>query len=86
MWAKIRIALAAVLLLGTASAALAGGSRNDGPSGGYVVPGSLDGVNPAVHPRIFGNPAVAHSYGFLQSRDGSWHVRPDWRWGGYDYR
>jgi hypothetical protein len=83
MWTKIRIALAAVLLLSTASAALAGGSRNDGPSGGYVVPGSLDGVNPADHPHIFDNPAVAHSYGFFQSRDGSWHVRPDWRSGGY---
>jgi hypothetical protein len=78
MWAKIRIALAAVFLLSTASAALA--------SRGYVVPGSLDGVNPVLHPGIFDNPAVAHSYGFFQSRDGSWHVRPDWRWGGYHYR
>jgi hypothetical protein len=45
------------------------------------MPGSLDGVNPAYHPGIFGNPAVARSYGFVKSRDGGWHVRPGWRWG-----
>jgi hypothetical protein len=36
------------------------------------MPGSLDGVHPAYHPGIFGNPAVARSYGFVTSRDGSW--------------
>jgi hypothetical protein len=44
---KIKLALAAVLVLGAASTALAGGT------GGYVVPGSMDGVNPAYHPRWF---------------------------------
>jgi hypothetical protein len=44
MLTKIKLALAAVLVLGTASTALAGG---------YVVPGSMDGVNPAYHPRWF---------------------------------
>jgi hypothetical protein len=39
-----------------------------------VVRCSLSGVNPAVHPEIFGNPAVAASYGFVRSRDGTWHV------------
>jgi hypothetical protein len=46
-----------------------------------VMPGSLDGVNPAYHPGIFGNPAVARSYGFVKSRNGTWHVQPDWQWG-----
>jgi hypothetical protein len=42
---------------------------------GFVIPCSLDGVNPAYHPSIFGNPAVARAeYGFIRSRDGSWHV------------
>jgi hypothetical protein len=43
--------------------------------GGFVKPCSLDGVNPAHHPGIFGNPAFARSiYGFVQSRDGTWYV------------
>jgi hypothetical protein len=40
-----------------------------------VAPCSLDGVNPAYHPYIFGNPAVAKSHGFERSRDGAWRVR-----------
>jgi hypothetical protein len=50
-----------------------------GNHGGYVLPGSLDGVNPAYHPDIFGNPAAAYAYGFVRSPDGTWHVRADWR-------
>jgi hypothetical protein len=42
MLTKTKLALAAFLVLGTASTALAGG---------YVLPGSMDGVNPAFHPR-----------------------------------
>ncbi len=73
MLTKTKIMLAAVLMLGTASAALAESGQND--SGGYVVPGSLDGVNPAYHPGIFGNPAVARSYGFVDTAHG-WAVSP----------
>jgi hypothetical protein len=32
------------------------------------------GVNPVNHPGIFGNPAVAGSYGFVRWRDGTWDV------------
>jgi hypothetical protein len=39
------------------------------------MPGSLDGVNPAFHPGIFGNPAIAKTYGFVQWSDGTWHVQ-----------
>jgi hypothetical protein len=74
MLTKTKIALAAALILGTASAALAGDNNSD-PGGGYVLPGSLDGVNPADHPGIFRNPATARSYGFVQSSDGTWHVQ-----------
>src|ERR1700692_5147060 len=41
---KTKIALAAALVIGTASPALAAG---------HVVPGSMDGVNPVYHPRWF---------------------------------
>jgi hypothetical protein len=73
MLTKTKIALAALLMLGTASAVLADGTNND--NGGSVVPGSLDGVNPAYHPGIFGNAATARSYGFVQSAHG-WTVAP----------
>jgi hypothetical protein len=46
MLTKTKIALAAALVIGTASTALASG---------YVLPGSTDGVNPAYHPRWFPN-------------------------------
>ena len=37
---------------------------------GSVIPCSLDGVNPVHH-----NPALARQlYGFIRSRDGTWHV------------
>jgi hypothetical protein len=39
-----------------------------------VVPCSLAGVNPADHPGIFGNPAVAKKqYGFVKVK-GKWQV------------
>jgi hypothetical protein len=42
---------------------------------GFVIPCSLDGVNPAYHPSIFGNPTLARQqYGFIRSPDGTWHV------------
>jgi hypothetical protein len=71
---KTKIALALALVLGGASTALA--SSDTDPSGGYVVPGSLDGVNPAYHPGIFANPAVARSYGVVKTQQGTWEVAP----------
>jgi hypothetical protein len=62
------------LILGTASVALAG-SENTEERGGFVMPGSLVGVNPVYHPDIFGNAATARAYGFVQSADHTWHVR-----------
>ena len=79
MLTKTKIALATALIIGTASVALANDS-GENHMGGFVVPGSLDGVNPAYHPGIFGNPAVARSYGFVKSH-GTWHVQPGWKWG-----
>jgi hypothetical protein len=64
----------AVSVLAVASA-FAGDNAMDRSTGGNVMPCSLAGVNPAVHPHIFGNPAIAKSYGFVRSPDGSWHVQ-----------
>ncbi len=63
-------------VLGTAPA-VAKDDMDGGERGGsVVVPCSLSGVNPAVHPEIFGNPAVAaREYGFVKSRDGTWRVQ-----------
>jgi hypothetical protein len=73
MMTPAKMALAAALILGTASAALAKGNPNPG---GSVRPCSLDGVNPVHHPEIFGNAAAARAFGFVQSPDRSWHVDP----------
>lgn len=64
-------------ILGTASAAA--NDRGDrGRERGSVRPCSLDGVNPAYHPRIFGDAAAAYAvYGFVRSRDGTWQVEPN---------
>jgi len=42
--------------------------------GGTVQRCSLEGVNPAHHPHIFGSATSAAAYGFVQSADGNWHV------------
>ena len=57
----------------------AGSACREDPSqcGGFVLPCSLDGVNPVYHPHIFGNPAVARSFGFVRSRNGTWQVVPN---------
>ena len=46
MLTRTKIVLAAALMLGAVSAAQASG---------FVMPGSMDGVNPAYHPRWFPN-------------------------------
>jgi hypothetical protein len=69
----------ALSILDAASAAAMSEHRDRGDERGAVRPCSLDGVNPAYHPEIFGNRAVAQSYGFIQSQDGTWHVAPNCR-------
>jgi hypothetical protein len=77
---KALVALAIISafgVLGTTSAAWSffGGHHH---RGGFVKPCSLDGVNPVYHPDIFGNPIIARAYyGFVQGRDGAWHVEPN---------
>jgi hypothetical protein len=77
--AFIALAITAVGVLATTSAAwsIYNYDRNQG---GYVKPCSLDGVNPAHHPGIFGNPALARAYyGFVQWPDRTWHVQNNCR-------
>jgi ABC-type sugar transport system substrate-binding protein len=68
MFTKTKTALSVAIVLGalgTASAALAGDQTDE--RGGYVLPGSTDGVNPVYHPGIFGNADAAKAYGFVAS-------------------
>jgi len=71
MLTKTKLVLAAALILGTASAALASQSGIDT---GAVLPGN-GGANPAYHPKWFPNYARTHdarkAYGF---------VRPSHQW------
>ena len=49
------------------------------PDVGLPIKCSLVGVNPVYHPEIFGNPAAARSYGFVQSPDRVWRVESNCR-------
>jgi hypothetical protein len=77
------LTLAVIPVLGFLGTAPAVAGKDDidtrAERGGSVVACSLDGVNPAHHPEIFGNPTVASAYGFVRSRDGTWQVRPNCR-------
>jgi hypothetical protein len=56
---KAFIALAVTAALGVLSAAPAAGSERNTDrreEGGFVIPGSKAGVNPAYHPEYFGSP------------------------------
>ncbi|HEV3371927.1 MAG TPA: hypothetical protein VG145_05220 [Xanthobacteraceae bacterium] len=79
MLTKTKALLAAALVLGTASAALA---NDDDERGGYVLPGSMDGVNPAYHPDLFPrgvaprSNAAGQAYGFAPApKHAHRHVR-----------
>ena len=66
-------------ILGAASAAASDHNGNQNRPRAYVLPCSLDGVNPAYHPEIFGSLAAAASYGFVRSSNVTWQVRPGCR-------
>jgi hypothetical protein len=63
MFINTKIAIAVALIVGTASAALAGDQTDE--RGGFVVPGSMDGVNPVYHSDFFGDAGKA--YGRVES-------------------
>jgi hypothetical protein len=79
---KAFVALAIATALGVLGAAPASATDRDDHGierGGAVQRCTLDGVNPAYHPEVFGNAATAKSYGFYQTPDRVWHVLPDCR-------
>jgi hypothetical protein len=49
----VKIALATALVFSSGVAALANDQTEE--RGGFVIPGSMDGVNPVYHPDIFGD-------------------------------
>ncbi len=53
-------AAVALSILGSASVAQAGNQGED--TGGFVIPGSTDGVNPVYHPGWFGKAHNAFAY------------------------
>lgn len=63
MFKSTKLAIAAALILSTATAALASKDSSSDP-GGFVVPGSMDGVNPAYHPQIFGSSQAREAWGY----------------------
>jgi hypothetical protein len=54
MLTKTKIALAAVVVLGFAGGSAASDNNSGDYYGGFVIPGSTDGVNPVDHPGWFG--------------------------------
>ena len=72
----IALSVFALSALGVVSAS-ANDMSFDKDRGGFVQRCSLVGINPAYHTEIFGNYALAASYGFVRSRDGTWQVAPN---------
>jgi hypothetical protein len=62
-------------VLGSASIAWAGSKDDDGGggAGGFVIPGSMDGVNPVYHPDLFGRPSNAFARAHAQTTSAHAH-------------
>ena len=71
MLTKTKLALAAALIIGSASlgavSALAADNNSGGYSGGFVVPGN-SAVNPAYHPRWSGTQKGGEAFGYVAPR------------------
>jgi hypothetical protein len=61
---RTSIAISAAIVLGIVGAATAALANDSGENdrGGYVVPGSMVGVNPAYHPGWFSQAGNAYGY------------------------
>ena len=71
MFNKMTIALATALVLSSGVAALAASEQSE-DRGGFVIPGSMDGVNPVYHPDIFGNVNAQATKRTLQQNRSEW--------------
>jgi hypothetical protein len=77
MFNKTKIALCVAIVLGGAgSAALASNENDPSDRGGFVVNGSMDGVNPAYHSDLFGKSAKAFDFVAPPSQAGRSHKKP----------
>jgi hypothetical protein len=70
MFTKTKIVLATALVLSSGLAALANDQNEE--RGGFVIPGSMDGVNPVYHPDIFGNVNAQVTKRTLQQDRSEW--------------
>ena len=70
MLTKTKIALVTALVLSSGLAALANDQTDE--RGGFVIPGSMDGVNPVYHPDIFGNVNAQVTKRTLQQDRSEW--------------
>jgi hypothetical protein len=52
MFTRTKIAVSAVVIVAAAAAALAAADNSGEYTGGFVIEGSTDGVNPAYHPMM----------------------------------
>jgi hypothetical protein len=70
MFTKTKIVLVTALVLSSGLAALANDQTDE--RGGFVIPGSMDGVNPVYHPDIFGNVNAQVTKRTLQQDRSEW--------------
>ena len=70
MFTKTKIVLVTALVLSSGLAALANDQTDE--RGGFVIPGSMDGVNPVYHPDIFGNVNAQVTKRALQQDRSEW--------------
>jgi hypothetical protein len=70
MFTKTKIALATALVLSSVATTLANEQTEE--RGGFVIPGSMDGVNPVYHPDIFGNANAQATKQLLQQDRSEW--------------
>ena len=75
MFTKTKIVLATVLVLSSAVAALAASDQRE-ERGGFVVEGSMDGVNPVYHPDLFGNLNAQATKRTIQQDRSEWGKAP----------
>jgi hypothetical protein len=71
MFTKTKIALATALVLSSCVATMAASEQSEERSG-FVIQGSMDGVNPVYHPDIFGNVNAQVTKRSLQQDRSEW--------------
>lgn len=76
MFTKTKIALATALVLSSVATALANEQTEE--RGGFVIPGTMDGVNPVYHPDIFGSANAQTAKQPLQQDRSEWG-KPSYR-------